>query len=157
MIITCTSCKKKFEVDSNLIPEKGKLLQCGKCNHTWFFNRNDQENLEEEIILQRDITNESEEISPEPTKKQKKVSTEEVSNLPFNQGSELVKYQPKYGFTFGKILNYLIVFIISFVAVIIVTDTFKGPLSTFFPNIELILYNLFETLKDLTLFIKNFK
>ena len=157
MIITCTSCKKKFEVDSNLIPEKGKLLQCGKCNHTWFFNRNDQENLEEEIILQRDITNESEEISPEPTKKQKKVSTEEVSNLPYNRGSELVKYQPKYGFTFGKILNYLIVFIISFVAVIIVLDTFKGPLSTFYPNIELVLYNLFETLKDLMLFIKDLK
>ena len=156
MIITCTSCKKKFEVDSNLIPEKGKLLQCGKCNYTWFFNKNDQVNLEE-VILQRDFTNESEEVSAETTKKQKKVSTEEISNLPFNQGSELVKYQPKYGFTFGKILNYLIVFIISFVAVIIVLDTFKGPLSTFFPNIELVLYNLFETLKDLMLFIKDLK
>ena len=156
MIITCTSCKKKFEVDSNLIPEKGKLLQCGKCNHTWFFNRNEQVNLEEEIILQRDTINENEEISPKPAKKQKKVSIKEVSNLP-DKGSELVKYQPKFSLSFGKILNYLIVFIISFVAAIIVLDTFKGPLGTFFPNIELMLYNLFETLKDLMLFIKDLK
>ena len=36
-----------------------------------------------------------------------------------------------------------------------VLDTFKSPLSVFFPNIELILYNLFETIKDIYLFIKN--
>ena len=156
MIITCTSCKKKFEVDSNLIPEKGKLLQCGKCNHTWFFSRNEQVNQEEEIILRKDIINDNEEISPDAIKKQKKVPTEEVSNLS-DKGSELVKYQPRFNLTFGKILNYLIVFIISFVAVIIVLDTFKGPLSTYLPNIELVLYNLFETLKDLTLFIKDLK
>ena len=156
MIITCPSCKKKFEVDSNLIPEMGKLLQCGKCNYTWFFNKNEQVTLEEEFFSKKDIINENIEISPEPPKKQKVVIVEELSNLP-KKGSELVKYQEKFNFTFGKILNYLIVFIISFVAVIIVTDTFKGPLSTFFPNIELILYNLFETSKDLTLFIKDLK
>ena len=52
-------------------------------------------------------------------------------------------------------LFYFIVSIISFIAIIIVLDTFKSPLSVFFPNIELILYNLFETIKDIYLFIKN--
>ena len=33
--------KKKFEIDSNLIPEKGRTLQCGTCNHVWFFNPSD--------------------------------------------------------------------------------------------------------------------
>ena len=37
MIITCINCAKKFEVDPNLIPETGRLLQCSICNHHWFF------------------------------------------------------------------------------------------------------------------------
>ena len=48
-----------------------------------------------------------------------------------------------------------IVLIISFVAVIIILDTFKSSLSNYFPNLELILYNLFETLRDLILFAKD--
>ena len=86
-----------------------------------------------------------------------KTLNNDISKTPNNKGSELVKYEPKTSLTFVKFLNYFIVLIISFVAVIITLDTFKGPLSTFFPNIELILYNLFETLKDLILFIKDLK
>ena len=44
MIIVCPSCGKNFDVDENLIPEKGRLLKCGSCNQTWFFNKN--ENVE---------------------------------------------------------------------------------------------------------------
>ena len=72
-----------------------------------------------------------------------------------NKGSELVKYQPKFNFTFGKFLSYIIVSIITFIAIIIVLDTFKDPLSNIFPNLELVLYNLFETLRDLILFAKD--
>ena len=50
---------------------------------------------------------------------------------------------------------YIIVSIITFVAIIIVLDTFKDPLSNIFPNLELVLYNLFETLRDLILFAKD--
>ena len=80
-----------------------------------------------------------------------------ISNFSTNikKGSELVKYQPKYNFTFGKFLSYIIVSIITFVAIIIVLDTFKDPLSGIFPNLELLLYNLFETLRDLILFAKD--
>ena len=78
-------------------------------------------------------------------------------SLPINKGSEIVKYKPKSTFYFGKFLSYLIVLIITFVALIIILDTFKIPLSVFFPNLELILYNLFETLKDLILFTKDLK
>ena len=39
MIIICISCNKKFDIDSNLIPEKGRLLQCNGCNHKWFFKK----------------------------------------------------------------------------------------------------------------------
>ena len=37
MIITCNNCNKKFDIDSTLIPDKGRLLQCASCDHKWFF------------------------------------------------------------------------------------------------------------------------
>ena len=146
MIITCPSCEKKFEVNENLIPDKGRLLKCGSCDQTWFFNKN--------VIEQTDL------LVDKPAK-QKKIldkgekTNELISKEPIKSGSELVKYRPKYNFTLGKFLSYMIVTIITFVAIIIVLDTFKDPLSSIFPNLELVLYNLFETLRDLILFAKD--
>ena len=157
MIIVCPSCQKKFEVNSNLIPNKGKLLQCGSCNLTWFFNKDNQINIEKEKVSQNEITSKNKKVQTKTFKKKKEILDKDFSNYANIKGSELVKYEPKFHFTFTKFLNYFIVLIISFVALIIILDTFKGPLSTFFPNIELSLYNLFETLKDLILFIKDLK
>ena len=39
MIITCNNCNKKFDIDSTLIPVKGRLLQCAGCDHKWFFKK----------------------------------------------------------------------------------------------------------------------
>ena len=144
----CPSCGKNFNVDEDLIPDKGRLLKCGSCNQTWFFNKN--ENIEIKPSINKVFVEEKSNI------KQKKIR-KPVSNFSTNikKGSELVKYKPKYNFTFGKFLTYLIVSIITFVAIIIVLDTFKDPLSNIFPNLELVLYNLFETLRDLILFAKD--
>ncbi len=38
MIIQCINCDKKFEVNSELIPNNGRTIQCGSCNHVWFYN-----------------------------------------------------------------------------------------------------------------------
>ena len=148
MIIVCPSCGKNFNVDEDLIPDKGRLLKCGSCNQTWFFNKN--ENIEIKPSTNKVFVEEKSNI------KQKKIR-KPVSNFSTNikKGSELVKYKPKYNFTFGKFLSYIIVSIITFVAIIIILDTFKDPLSNIFPNLELILYNLFETLRDLILFAKD--
>ena len=54
-----------------------------------------------------------------------------------------------------NILNLTIVFIISFIALIIILDTFKSPLEKIFPNIEFLLYNLYETIYDIVLFFKD--
>ena len=146
MIIICPCGEKKFEVDENLIPDKGRLLKCGSCDQTWFFNKNVSEQTEPLIDI--------------PTNQKKILYKDEnldksISKEPIKPGSELVKYKPKYNFTFGKFLSYIIVSIITFVAIIIVLDTFKVPLSNIFPNLELVLYNLFETLRDLILFAKD--
>ena len=146
MIIVCPSCGKNFDVDENLIPNKGRLLKCGSCNHTWFFNKNASEQTEPLIdkpANQKEILYKDENID------------KSVSKVPIKPGSELIKYKPKYNFTFGKFLSYIIVAIITFIAIIIVLDTFKDPLSNIFPNLELVLYNLFETLRDLILFAKD--
>ena len=146
MIIICPCGEKKFEVDENLIPDKGRLLKCGSCDQTWFYNKNDSEQTEPLIdkpAKQKKILYKDENIN------------KKVSKASIKPGSELVKYKPKYNFTFGKFLNYIIVSIITFVAIIIVLDTFKDPLSNIFPNLELVLYNLFETLRDLILFAKD--
>ena len=148
MIIVCPSCGKNFDVDESLIPDKGRLLKCGSCDQTWFFNKNKNISEQTKPIIDRTI-------------KQKKFLYEDenigksVPNVPIKPGSELVKYKPKYDFTFGKFLGYIIVSIITFVAVVIILDTFKVPLSNIFPNLELVLYNLFETLRDLILFAKD--
>ena len=146
MIIVCPCCEKNFDVDENLIPDKGRLLKCGSCDQTWYFNKNVNEQskpLIDKPIKQKKILYEDENIS-----------TSE-SNVPIKPGSELVKYKPKYDFSFGKFLGYIIVSIITFIAIVIILDTFKVPLSNIFPNLELVLYNLFETLRDLILFAKD--
>ena len=151
MIIICPCGKKKFKIDEALIPDKGRLLKCGSCNEIWFFNKTKQTNLNEsnEIFDSENI------IKDEPLKQKNKIIKENLPNLSKNKGTEIVKYEPKSSFTFEKAFNYLIVSIITFVAVIIILDTFLEPLSIFFPNLELVLYNLFETLRDLALFAKD--
>ena len=53
MIIICPSCKKKFNIDINLIPEEGRDLQCGSCEHVWFYKK--QEIIPEPLTIHEDI------------------------------------------------------------------------------------------------------
>ena len=55
--------------------------------------------------------------------------------------------------TGNKFFSYLVVFIISFIALIVFPDTLKAPLINVFPGVEIILLGLFETLQDIKLFI----
>ena len=156
MIIICPSCGKKFELDENLIPDKGRLLKCGSCDQTWFYNKNVESSVKpptEENILKTEIKKKDLEIED--------IKNNEIyksnRNLPDNKRTQLIKYKSNSNFTIGKFLSYILVSLISFVALIVILDTFKNPLSVFFPNLELILYNLFETLRDLTLFAKDLR
>ena len=49
----------------------------------------------------------------------------------------------------------LVLLFAAIIALIILIDTFKSPLYRTFPNLELVLFNLFESLKDIRLFIKD--
>ena len=155
MIIDCPSCKKKFKIDDSLIPLKGRNLQCGSCNYSWFYKI--EAIPSEQIILTEDITdnnnntfnenNDKEIKSQEPKEEVNKNldKTDEITNKDSSQKSKNI--------TFGKLLSYLIVSIISFIALVVLLDTLKTPLINIFPGLEKLLFNLFETLKDIKLFI----
>ena len=148
MIITCPSCQKKFELDDNLLPENGRTLQCGSCNYKWFFKKED-----EIKVLEKQLeSNENENIDSNKT------NTGNQSNILKNRTSDNIdkKRKPKSKkLSILNFFNYLVVLIISFIALIIFLDTFKNNLSEIFPNLELFLYNLFETIKDLQLFFND--
>ena len=172
MIITCNNCNKKFDLDSNLIPDKGRLLQCASCNHEWFFKKEILENTvspnvkRNDNVLGQDNPINTKEINPsnlskEETKvntgKKIEVNSDEAPNkkIDANIGKNTtVNTKPKKQKNF-KILNIFIVIIISFVAFIIIIDTFKYPIGQVVPNIEFILYNLYESIKDISLFIRD--
>ena len=63
------------------------------------------------------------------------------------------KSEDKKKNTGSKFISYLVVFIISLIALMILLDTLKTPLNNIFPGLEIVLFNLFETLKDIKLFI----
>jgi hypothetical protein len=48
-----------------------------------------------------------------------------------------------------------LVIIITFIALIIISDTFKPFLGSFVPNIDFYLSSLYESLKDIFLFFKD--
>ena len=46
MIIECINCSKKFDVNSDLIPDTGRTIQCGSCNHIWFYKKDDESRID---------------------------------------------------------------------------------------------------------------
>ena len=147
MIISCDQCNKKFEIDSNLIPKDGRLLECGSCNHKWFYKQ--------------DIKDKTEEIIIEPQLKKIEEKNNDPIQTNISQINELDTSSEKKEIVENKkikkigVLNIIIVFIISFVALVILIETFKDPISIFIPNIEFILNSLHEILRDIILFFKD--
>ena len=162
MIVTCPNCKKKFTIDPTLIPDDGRDLKCGSCNHVWLYKIED--------VNSRPLTlnenNDNNEIEPDKseTESDGKVEKNQPIHKKINEKDEDIntkKFQEKQKTiskdksknTGGIFFSYLIVFIITFVALIILLDTLKTPLINVFPGLEIILFNLFETLQDIKLFI----
>ena len=151
MIITCPNCNKQFKIDNSLIPDEGRDLQCGSCNHIWFYKIEEENN---EVLSLKD-ENVKEEIETKAENKEEKITTE-INYKKKEKTSEKQKNNNASKNTSSKVskfFSYLIVFIISFVALVILLDTLKTPLINVFPRLEIVLFNLFETLQDLKLFI----
>ena len=175
MIIKCDNCNKNFDIDSGLIPENGRLLQCNGCDHKWFFKKEIKERSVP-IVKIIDIVDEPRPLKEEAikveTENQETIglldsvtddvpAVEKISNRNNDETEVILREDktPNIKKPTNKknynILGLTIVFIISFIAMIIVIDTFQKPISMFVPNVEFILYNLYETINAIVLFFSD--
>tara|TARA_Y100000992_G_scaffold36058_1_gene20222 strand:- start:139 stop:630 length:492 start_codon:yes stop_codon:yes gene_type:complete len=161
MIIECPCKKKKFNIDINLIPVEGRNLQCGACDRVWFYKKEDPisepQQINEDIAIKEneksdnlDYNKSNDKEIKQSVEENKKTKSELSAIKETKSKPELVKKNQS-----SKFFSYLIVFIISLCTLIILLDTLKMPLINVFPGLEVLLYNLYETLKDIKLFIKD--
>jgi predicted Zn finger-like uncharacterized protein len=158
MIISCSNCNKQFKINPSLIPDNGRDVKCGSCNHIWFYTLEDNktelppliDNFEDkkiEDVIDNKIVDDIN--KPNDVSLEKEID-DRIDKIPEKQKPLKNKIKKN---TSGKFFSYLVVSIISFVALIILIDTLKVPLINVFPGLEIILFNLFEILKDIKLFI----
>ena len=162
MIIGCPNCNKQFKINLSLIPDNGRDLKCGSCDHVWFYKIEDnnveplplhddfadkeiKDEIDNKIVDNINEPNDAslqKDLDDKKDKAEDKIAEKQIS----------VKNNIKKNSS-GKFFSYLVVSIISFVALIILIDTLKVPLINVFPGLEILLFNLFEILKDIKLFI----
>ena len=151
MIIVCPSCGKNFNVREDQIPDKGRLLQCSNCKHEWFYTKNTipiDDNMDE--LSKDDFTQESFGILDE-----EEYHHDEAIVRDKTVELEKPKISKKQE---GKRLNFfkiLLVSIISFVAFILIVDTFIIQISEYVPFAEKYLDNLYQSIIDISLFFQN--
>ena len=161
MIIECPACSKKFNIDEKLIPDEGRLLKCGNCDHTWFYKNKENLKFETETIKVNEIEENKSEIKIEPvdvpikqTKKiRKKISKK--SSTKESTSKELVSIDKSSVSRENNIIKKIFLIIISIIAFILLIDTFKNQLSVIFPGIVQMSDSLYLVINDLKLFIKD--
>jgi len=172
MIIICNNCNKNFDIDSSLIPEKGRLLQCNSCNHKWFFKNEitdkplpivrikdpaEEPKLfkEEMVAFVPDTIEPLDNVSKDITIIKKIPIKDETEENEFKENNDQLEIKISKNKKKNSILGLIIVFIISLTALIIILDTFQKPISYMVPNIEFLLYSLYETINDIVLFFSD--
>ncbi len=161
MIIECPACSKKFNIDEKLIPKEGRLLKCGNCDHTWFFKKEENINLESETTKLYEIKENKSEINTEPveepikqTNKIKKRISKKSSKKE-STSKELVSIDKSSVSRENNVIKKIFLIIISIIAFILLLDTFKNQISVIFPGILKMSDSLYLVINDLKLFIKD--
>ena len=161
MIIECPACSKKFNIDEKLIPDEGRLLKCGNCDHTWFYKKEENLKLETETIKINEIQENKSKINIEPTdvliKQTKKIrkKNSKKSSTKESTSKELVSIDKSSVSRENNIIKKIFLIIISIIAFILLIDTFKNQISVIFPGILKMSDSLYLVINDLKLFIKD--
>ena len=161
MIIECPACSKKFNINEKLIPDEGRLLKCGNCEHTWFYKKDEKIKLEAETKKISQIEENKSEINIEPVdvpinqpkKIKKKISKK--SSTKESTSKELVSIDKSSISRENNIIKKIFLIIISIIAFILFIDTFKNQISLIFPGILKMSESLYLVINDLKLFIKD--
>ena len=162
MIISCPECNSRFNIDPNLIPKDGRLLQCSNCMHKWHFIIEKKEKIIEQPIKSEEIITESKnqekKINPsqefipiENETVEKELKKEQKANNKIKKKEQKRKKKDKP----IKLLNMIIVIIISVAALIIIIDTFRIELSKYMPFLNLMLDSFYAIITDINSFIKD--
>ncbi len=151
MIISCPNCQSNFNVKDELIPINGRKLKCSKCGHKWFFKYKievDKSPEDQNTKIRNPISDEVQ----NDTIDNEKLDTpdEQLSKTKEENLKKDKKKIPRKSF-----FKLILIFLISFLSLIILIDTFKGPISKFIPNINDILDSLYQSIVDISLFIKD--
>ena len=166
MIIECPNCNKKFNLDEKLIPENGRSLKCGNCDHVWHYKiilnkKTDEKKISEDKIPEIDIN-----TSKKGNKFKEKINDKDTSDINKEVISEIKtddsetekndeRVDNETGFKIKMIFIYFAIFLISLLGLIFLLDTLKYNLSNIFPGIVPLFDSLYETLLDLKLFFKD--
>ena len=142
MEITCPECSKRFNVNDNQIPNKGRLLQCGNCKHKWFFKKSPKS-------IDKNIDFNESKIPTQNIDEPDEIITNIAPTKKINKHNEKIINNTKKNFNKFKFFIFILILILAF---IILIDTFKNPISYIYPDIYGIMNSLYETLKDLKLF-----
>ena len=161
MIIECPACSKKFNIDEKLIPDEGRLLKCGNCDHTWFYKKEENLKLETETLKINEIEENKSEINIEPvdvpikqTKRiKKRISKKSSTNK--STSKELVSIDKRLVSRENNIIKKIFLVIVSFISFILLIYTFKNQISVIFPGILKMSDSLYLVINDLKLFIKD--
>ena len=166
MIISCPNCIKKFNIDEKLIPINGRLLQCSSCKHRWHYDLPKDQNIVSELskdeitedttkvdLIKINPAKSNDEIKSKIKKKQKVKKTRKKKTKENEDEVSDNIVEPKN--TSRSFFNILLIIIITFIALILVLDTFKNNLSDYFPFLIPALNNFYEIIFDISSFIKD--
>ena len=158
MIISCPECNKRFNIDQNLIPEDGRLLQCSNCMHKWHFIIEKKEEIIEQPIKSEEIITESKNQEKKINPSQEFIPIEDETvekKLKKEQKVKKKEQKRKKKDKPIKLLNMIIVVIISVAALIIIIDTFRIELSKYMPFLNPMLDSFYAIIADINSFIKD--
>ena len=162
MIINCECGKKKFNIDSSLIPNEGRLLKCGSCSKIWYYTpiietkNEDELNIKINENIDKNERQSDEEINDEnfTAINEEELSEENKDDDKEKEYNIKEENDEKQG-KIKMVLVYFIVVIISLISLIFLLDTFKYYLISVFPSITPLFDSFYETLLDFKLFIKD--
>ena len=156
MIIQCVNCNKKFEIQDKLIPDDGRLLECGSCAHQWHYTPITKLELTDEVQIKTDEVQIKDEPAEQLIVKKTKKKSKIIEKIDENDADNEIDHTNENITTKKKnisFINFLLVGIISFVAIVILVDTFENQIAYVIPNISLYINELHEILRDIFLFI----
>ena len=144
MIINCQSCNKKFEINDQLIPVNGRLVQCGFCNSKWHQLPQIEATKVEPIDKKEELD------KPKKLIKKRIDIQKEEKNLTISRSVKTKTKTKSIGF-----FNLILIVLISTVAIFLVIETFKIQIIAFWPQADIYINHVYETLENIFILIKD--